>query len=108
MKIIVFENDEEFEMFAMKPNLVVKTSEKSGTLYYDIELSDEYFEAVNEGTLFYIKDRNSKVKKRKVVKQRLASKPVQNIIEGWYGWDCDDEYILSWNPQCDKVIHYGE
>lgn len=92
-------------MFAMKPNLVVKTSEKSGTLYYDIELSDEYFEAVNEGTLFYIKDRNSKVKKRKVVQQRLASRCVENIITDWYS---DEEELRDWNPQCDQVILYGE
>ena len=67
---IFFESDEEFEDFCVAPYATIKQSE-NGTNYCAGDYSDIYKECVKEGKLFVIKDRNSKVYKRKAVTKRV-------------------------------------
>ena len=106
MKIIIFDNDEAFEQFALKPDYVLRTSAKSDMTYYDIEFSDEYLDAIKGDTHFYFSDRNSKVRKRGVVQRGVLSKRVENIINACYR---DIEILRKlYPPQRAEIINYGE
>jgi hypothetical protein len=77
MRIIVFENDEEFEEFAILPNVHVVTD--GDREYFDWYFTPEYNAEVLNNTLFYMKDRNSKVLRRNACTFNVISKPVKNI-----------------------------
>lgn len=78
MKVIIFENDGDFEMFAVKNKPYVK--HEGSCSYVDWDFSDEYLEEVSNGTEFYIKDRNSKIAKRHACVCGIIAKPVTNIF----------------------------
>ena len=67
---LIFESDEEFEDFCIAPFAEIKRSE-DGSLYCSGRHSEEYKSALAEGKKFIIKDRESKVYKRKVAIKRV-------------------------------------
>lgn len=77
MKIIVFENDKDFEEFAIDPRVVIVTD--GDREYFDWYFTPEYnLEAAN-GTVFYIKDNKSKIVTRGACTFNVISKPVKNV-----------------------------
>lgn len=83
---MLFDNDEDFESFALKPDYVIKQSEISGTYYFTAEFTDAYKKAVEDNFIFCIEDDNSKIRKRGVVTKGSIMLQVDNL-EGW----CVDE-----------------
>ena len=75
MKVMIFENDAEFEDFAINPQYVVKTSDK-GTHYFTWDFTDMYKEEKEKGTIFCISDENSLIRKRQACTFGIISKPV--------------------------------
>lgn len=67
---IFFESETEFEDFCVAPYASIKQSDR-GTNYCAGDYSDIYKECIKESKLFVIKDRNSKVYKRKAVTKRV-------------------------------------
>ena len=77
MKIIVFENDSEFDEFAVDPSVrVIKDGDRE---YFDWSFTNDYNTEVAAGTLFFIKDRKSKVLRRNACTSGIISKPVSNV-----------------------------
>ena len=88
--VIYFDTDDDFYDYAVKPNFVVKQNLKGG-MYYDMDMTDEYKLAVENGKLFCIKDENSAIYKHGCVSCRTLSKQVQNL-EPYFG-DFTDKII---------------
>lgn len=77
MKIIVFENDQDFEEFAIVPQLrVIVDGDRE---YYDWYFTPEYNAEVMNGTMFFIKDKKSKILRRNACTYNIISKPVKNV-----------------------------
>lgn len=116
-RILFFENDEEFTTWALNPNPIIEQTYKTddryqstGTLpnvnldvmkhktkgmlvsYYD--LTSEYYDEVNKGTLFCIKDPFSDVFERKVIRHGV---PVDNLIR--YYMSEEKTYLLAGKPE---------
>lgn len=81
MKIIVFDNDNDFEFYCLKPKYEINQSEVSGTLYYDLAFTDTYLKDVRDGVMFCIDDPKSKVVKRGCVTRGVVSKKVDNMLD---------------------------
>lgn len=81
MKIIVFDNDNDFEFYCLKPKYEINQSEVSGTLYYDLAFTDTYLNDVRDGVMFCIDDPKSKVVKRGCVTRGVVSKKVDNLLD---------------------------
>ena len=77
MRIIVFENDEEFEEFAILPSIHIVTD--GDHEYFDWNFTPEYNKEVLNNTIFYMKDRKSKILRRNACTFNVISKPVKNI-----------------------------
>ena len=77
MKIIVFENDQDFEEFAIVPQVKIITD--GDREYFDWFFSPEYNAEVANGTIFYIKDKKSKIITRGACTFNVISKPVENV-----------------------------
>ncbi len=77
-KIIVFENDEEFDEFAIDPQVRI-FSDDNGIHYYDWKFTADYENEVENGTIFYIKDRNAEVLRRNSCTYKIISKRVENV-----------------------------
>ena len=77
MKIIVFENDKDFEEFAIDPQ--VKIVVDGDREYFDWFFTPEYNTEVANGTVFYIKDSKSKIVTRGACTFNIISKPVENV-----------------------------
>ena len=82
--IIYFDNDDEFYIYAVKPELIpIKTDhiDKYGNpVYYtDWNFTDVYNNAINNGSTFIIKDENSQIFKHGAVSYRTITKPIQNL-----------------------------
>lgn len=76
--IIAFNNDQEFMDYCICPNVVILRGE-SGVLYYDINYTDLYNDAINSGTFFVIKDSNSQICKHNAVSLHSITKPISNL-----------------------------
>lgn len=81
MKIFVFENDSDFESYCLNSGYEMKTSEVSGTPYFDLAFSDMYLDDIRNGNMFCISDPNSLVTKRKSVTRGVVSKKVENLLD---------------------------
>ena len=77
MKIMVFENDADFEFFAITP--VMKVKKIGDRTYSDWDFTQEYLDESDAGTLFFIKDRNSKIVRRHSCVFNIIAKPVKNV-----------------------------
>ena len=76
--VIYFDTDDDFYNYAVKPNFVVNQN-PTGGMFYDMDMTDEYKLAVENGKLFCIKDENSAIYKHGCVSCRTLSKQVQNL-----------------------------
>ena len=76
--VIYFDTDDDFYDYAVKPNFIVNQN-PNGRMCYDMDMTDEYKLAVENGKLFCIKDENSAIYKRGCVSCRTLSKQVQNL-----------------------------
>lgn len=101
MKILLFETDDDFTSFCLKPDYVILTSEDGG-VYSDIEFTDEYLKAVETGVKFCIKAEKSNIRKRGVVQKGVLSKPVENVIAEW-----EDDFIKALYPKA-ELMDYGK
>jgi hypothetical protein len=81
--IIYFDNDEEFYEWALDPTLKIREND-NGTLYYDIDFSREYENAIAKDQHFVIKDENSVIEKRQSISYKLITKPIKNL-DTYYG-----------------------
>lgn len=80
--ILYFNNDDEFYRFCVVPEIVtVKYMNNAGQpdCYADFNFTNEYNKAIEDGTLFCIKDENSNIFKNKAVSYRTITKPVSNL-----------------------------
>lgn len=83
--IIIFDNDSEFEEFAIEPKLITKkmTIGNNQEIYYtDFEFSKYYNDAIDAGIQFSIKDPNSRIMKNGDISYRLITKNISNLIYG--------------------------
>ena len=76
--VIYFDTDDDFYDYAVKPNFIVNQN-PTGGMFYDMDMTDEYKLAVENGKLFCIKDENSAIYKHGCVSCRTLSKQVQNL-----------------------------
>lgn len=76
--VIYFDTDDDFYNYAVKPNFIVNQN-PNGRMCYDMDMTDEYKLAVENGKLFCIKDENSAIYKHGCVSCRTLSKQVQNL-----------------------------
>lgn len=81
MKIIVFDNDKDFEFYCLKPKYEINQSKISGTLYYDLGFTDTYISDVDAGVMFCIDDPKSKIMKRGCVTRGIVSKKIENLLK---------------------------
>ena len=72
--VIYFDNDQEFEDWAVAPYATVKYTEKGNIPYTTGDYSNEYKEAIGNNKRFIIKDEDSVVFKRKCVSKRVPLK----------------------------------
>ena len=82
---IYFDNDDDFYAFSVNPTLVTKEFvDANGNVgyYCDFDFTPQYYDAVNAGKKFIIKDENSNIYKHQAVSFRTISKPVSNL--GYY------------------------
>lgn len=88
IKVMYFDNDDEFHKFCVKPSMVVKSYvAPSGETqkYYDIDLTQDYYDALADGVRFVIRDKNSKIIRRNnTVSQHTCCKKVQNLYHAGY------------------------
>lgn len=81
MKIVVFDNDEDFEQYALKPGYVFHESEVNpGMLYYDVDYTDQYNKDIEDGVQYCIDCEDSKVRKRNCIARGMVMKNVENIL----------------------------
>jgi hypothetical protein len=80
MKIIVFDNDEDFESYVLQPEYCIKQSNISGGYYYDADFTDCYKNDLTEGVKYCIDCKDSKIRKRGYVTKGAISKRVNNIL----------------------------
>lgn len=99
MKIMIFDDDSDFEMFAVGTNPYVK--ESGGRSWVDWDFSDDYLEEVKNNTIFFIKDSRSKIAKRQAVTCGVTSKRVKNVR--FY----DEDYIDILEPEV-EIEDYTE
>ena len=83
-KVMCFENDDEFFDFAVNPLIRVMEDPKSGTHYYDYDLTTNYNDALKDNVEFIIRDPNSLISKRNCVSYKLISKKIQNMHPYYY------------------------
>jgi len=100
MKVIIFENDADFEAYAIDPTYRIKTSDK-GTQYYNWSFTDAYTTETANGSKFLIKERNSKIVKRGCVTHGTISKKVNNVFR----YSKLELLLLDSN---DEVVDYSE
>ena len=75
--IIYFDNDEEFYDLCVSPELVFKTSSKTGVTYFDMDFTEWYKNDVDEATKIVILDDKSTILHRGgVVSYRTCSKKI--------------------------------
>ena len=84
--IIYFDNDEEFYDLCVSPELVFKTSSKTGVTYFDMDFAEWYKNDVDEATKIVILDDKSTILRRGgVVTYRTCSKKINaycvNLLE---------------------------
>lgn len=101
MKILLFETDDDFTSFCLKPDYVILSSEDGGVCS-DIEFTDEYLKAVETGVKFCIKAETSTIRNRGVVQKGVLSKPVENVIDEW-----EDDFIKALYPKA-ELMDYGK
>ncbi len=75
-KYIEFDDDDDFTNYAIHPHYVFKTSPE-GTMYYDVDFTDEYLKDVDNGFEFDITCDDSAVRRRQTVTFGIISKPVK-------------------------------
>lgn len=78
--IIFFDTDEEFEMFAIKPEFVYRTI-RNGMTTYDLDYTDGYNDAVGSNKQFCFRNTDSKIAKRNAVSVNAVTKPISNILQ---------------------------
>ena len=85
MKILVFNNDEDFELYVLQPEFCIKQSNISGGYYYDVDFTDCYKNDLTEGVKYCINCKDSKIRKRGCVTKGAISKRVHNILDDTMG-----------------------
>lgn len=80
MRILVFNSDEDFEFYALKPDFVIKESITPGSYYYDAEFTDAYLHDILNDVHFCINNRDSKIFRRGYVSKGAISKRVTNLL----------------------------
>lgn len=91
--VIYFDTDDDFYNYAVKPNFVVNQNPNGG-ISYDMDMTDEYKLAVENGKLFCIKDENSAIYKHGCVSCRTLSKDIQNL-EPYFGNFTDKKIAIK-------------
>lgn len=79
IKVIEFENDNEFVEWALCPSYEFIESGRGSTCF-DVPYTDEYLEAVEDDWSFDILDRKSRIKKDGLMHRGVITKPVDNLI----------------------------
>lgn len=78
---MVFNNDEDFEQYVLKPGYVFYESEVSpGMLYYDVDYTDQYNKDIEAGVKYCIDCEDSKIRKRNCIARRMVMANVENIL----------------------------
>lgn len=95
-KFMIFDNDEDFESFALKPDDVIKKSTISGMPYYDAEFTDAFNSALEDNFIFCIADEQSKIRKRKVLQKGMIMLDVSNNITHLEADEIKDRYPKAW------------
>jgi len=78
-KNIFFDNDDEFYQFCVVPQINIV----DGVMTFD--LSSAYYNAVNNGCKFIIKDEDSSIFKHQAVSYRTLTQPVKNLVQYFDG-----------------------
>ena len=99
-KFMIFDNDEDFESFALKPDYVIKESEISGMPYYDAEFTDVFNSALEDKFIFCIADEKSKIRKRETIQKGAIMLDVSNIFT-----HLEADEIKEWYPNA-EIIDY--
>lgn len=79
-KICIFDNDDDFVTFAIDTTPRIHKEDKDGVYWFDFGHTNAYDKYLDDGYLFYIKDPNSKIKKRRMISYRTVSLDVQNLV----------------------------
>ena len=78
-KIIYFDNDAEFENWAVRSGYVIIENE-FGHHCFDVPYTNEYIKAIKDDYLFHINSFDSVVKKHGYVTRGIINKPIENLI----------------------------
>ena len=81
-KILYFNTDDDFYTFCVVPvakQRDVLLSNGQISSFMDFDLSNDYWNAVNDGKYFVIKDPKSQIFKHKAVSYRTMTKPIKNL-----------------------------
>lgn len=107
MKIIVFDTDNDFELYALKPDYGIYKSEISGMYYYDADFTDQYQKDLEDGVCYCIDCPESKVRKRKCVSKGAISKDVENILDCLFS-EIKDNYpkaeIINYKRNTENIL----
>lgn len=85
--IMYFDNDDDFAVFCMNPNIQIYTTKNSfgqDIILATYDFSNQYKNAVTNGIKFCIQDEKSRVNKDGLLGFRNCTKQVSNI-EPYYG-----------------------
>lgn len=82
-KYMFFDCDNDFYEFSINPNPIFNTKDYeeglSKYLTFTYDFSEAYYDAINNGITFVIKDPNSAITKHNCISHRTITKPVQNL-----------------------------
>lgn len=81
-KVLYFDTDDDFYTFCVVPvahqrDVLLPSGQISS--FMDFDLSNDYWNAVNNGQYFVIKDPKSQIFKHKAVSYRTITKPIKNL-----------------------------
>lgn len=89
--IIYFDSDDEFYDYIVNPEMIIcqtqRTDKYGNPVYYaDWDFTKAYYDALQNKTVFIIKNEDSQIYKRGAVSYRTSTKPVQNLEQ----YICED------------------
>lgn len=87
---IIFVDDDEMLDFCVIPDFKLVKNEETGKEYYDWFYTDDYIDAQAANTQFFIRDKNSKILKDKLIGYRGCTRPIDNV---YYDFDWEMENV---------------
>lgn len=89
-KIMYFDNDDDLAIFCINPELKVyttKTTLGDVITLADYDFTPQYYKALDDGIMFCVKDKNSRLNKNGLLAYKTCTKKINNIVPYYYGTD---------------------